>query len=186
MTTATTILSSNQSTVMCHVALPYKWVECVNGDACRSLVHYEGVPEELNNTPYKWLSTLLGFSYGRPGLTRGIFLGDVNKLHRLDGPVIEDENGSCYWYVNGVLRKHEGVGVRHYGERTQFLVFAHDLWPLDEASVEYSRTRYAWPLMEKVLDKQPDGSYEFESGSVLYRVVSVVDCAGCDKSWCGV
>ena len=34
-----------------------------------------------------------------------------NKLHREDGPAIEDANGDKHWYLNGKLHREDGPAI---------------------------------------------------------------------------
>ena len=35
------------------------------------------------------------------------------KLHRLDGPAIEDASGYCEWYQHGLLHREDGPAVEY-------------------------------------------------------------------------
>lgn len=96
----------------CHVVLPYEWVECANGDACRSLIHYEGSEEELNSYPQEWLSELLGFSVDRGENPISMCFTDADgEVHRVDGPALEDKEGTLGWYTHGRLHRVDGPAI---------------------------------------------------------------------------
>jgi hypothetical protein len=90
------------------------------------------------------------------------------KLHRLDGPAIEDCCGSKYWYLNGELHRLDGPtieyangdkewyfqGKRHrvdgpaieYTDGNKFWYFKDQLHRENGPAVEYSNGRKEWWL----------------------------------------
>ena len=39
------------------------------------------------------------------------WFNEVGNLHRIEGPAIEDADGSKWWYLNGVLHREGGPAV---------------------------------------------------------------------------
>lgn len=98
--------------VYCHIVLPYEWVSCPNPDGCRSLVHSEGLAEELNAAPEEWLAAMLGFSLDDLGVLDAVFFAGVDgRPHCVGGPAAEESDGTLYWYVNGKLHRVGGPAV---------------------------------------------------------------------------
>lgn len=93
----------------CHVVLPYAWVECLNRDSCRKLIHFDAAAEVANGYPQEWVEEFLGFSVSRWVHNEIIaYRNSDGKLHRVDGPARQNLNGDVEWWVNG--RRHRGDG----------------------------------------------------------------------------
>jgi hypothetical protein len=80
----------------CHVVLPYAWVECLN---------------ELNAYPQEWLESLLGFAVESDEDGEAIVFRENGKIHRVDGPAVEWQQGDLQWYSHGELHRDGGPAV---------------------------------------------------------------------------
>lgn len=165
--------------MVCHVAVPYEWVECVNGDACRSLVHHEGSVEELNAVPQEWLSAMLGVFFTDHKV---FFSSDGKTAERVDGPAAEFVDEILVWYDEGHMTRIEGFGVVHRQESAKFFRFANETRPMDEESLKYAMAVLGWGVHD-VLVPDSDGVVQWRDGRILFRVLGFVDCPGCDV-WC--
>lgn len=176
--------------MLCHVAFPYQWVECINGDTCRSLIHFEGSVSDLNSNPQEWMEAMLGFSFKQWNDKDAVYFTDSNGLPaRKDGAMVESSDGIVYWYKNGFISIIEGFGVVHHREHARFLAFSKKLWALGEETeryaLEHSDLKTKLRLNGVVSGIDEKGAAVWDQGSHSCRLLGVTDCYGCDNFWCG-
>lgn len=110
--------------MVCHLSFPYNWVECVNDDACRSILHLDGSAGDLNDAPQIWLESMHGFVYQTVGWNgdgldfteKVLFVDKFGRKHRVDGPAYENSQGEVRWYDQDSLLRVENAGEKHVME----------------------------------------------------------------------
>jgi hypothetical protein len=68
-----------------------------------------------------------------------------DKLHREDGPAVENANGSKYWYLNGDLHRTDGPSVE-YADGSKEWYLNGKLHRTDGPAVEWSAGSKYWYL----------------------------------------
>ena len=68
-----------------------------------------------------------------------------DKLHREDGPAVENANGSKYWYLNGKLHRTDGPSVE-YADGSKEWYLNGKLHRTDGPAVEWSAGSKYWYL----------------------------------------
>ena len=71
-----------------------------------------------------------------------------DKLHRTDGPAIEDHNGERRWYLNGELHRTDGPAVE-YADGTKEWYLNGECHRTDGPAVEYPNGIKSWRINGK-------------------------------------
>jgi len=71
------------------------------------------------------------------------YLNDLGKLHRLDGPAIEYDDGTKHWYINGKLHREDGPAIEYpSGHKIWFLdniPYSEDKWKQEVTDIKLKR-----------------------------------------------
>ena len=92
--------------------------------------------------------------------------GPNGKLHREDGPTVEYNNGTKFWYINGKLHRENGPAVK-WNDGTKLWYINDKFHREDGPAVEYN-----------------NGNKEWYKNGKLYRVNGpAVEYSNGNKSW---
>ncbi len=74
------------------------------------------------------------------------YRNELGNLHRTDGPAIEYNKGSKYWYINGQYHREDGPAIEYYDD--------HKKWFLN--GIEYSEQEWEQEItkikLKRILD----------------------------------
>jgi len=91
---------------------------------------------------------------GKQKLTYGHWMDfDYSKLHRLDGPAVEQANGAKHWYINGKRHRLDGPAIEWSNGTKEWWVNGN--W-LDTEKME------SWLKENKVDLSEPEGQMAFK------------------------
>lgn len=84
-----------------------------------------------------------------------------NKLHREDGPAIEESNGTKAWYINGKLHREDGPALEHaYGCKSWY---KYDrLHRVDGPAIVKADGTEEWYWLGEKLTQKEHSKYEKE------------------------
>ena len=77
-----------------------------------------------------------------------IWFNSNGKLHRLDGPAIEWNDGSKFWYRHGQLHREDGPAVEH-ADGSKYWYRHGQLHRLDGPAIEWNDGSKFWYLDDK-------------------------------------
>jgi len=73
-----------------------------------------------------------------------------DKLHREDGPAVEDADGTNYWYLNGKLHREDGPAVED-ADGTKCWYLNDKFHREDGPAIEYANGSKCWYLNDRYL-----------------------------------
>ena len=101
---------------------------------------------------------------------------NTKQLHRLNGPAVEQADGTKWWYVNGKLHRTDGPAYES-ADGTKYWCINGKLNRLDGPAVEYADGTKVWWIDDKALNtkevetwweenkvdlKEPEGQMAFK------------------------
>lgn len=96
-----------------------------------------------------------------------------DRLHREDGPAIEDANGTRTWFLNGPLHREGGPAVEWPdGGRAWYV--RGQLHREDGPAIERANGSRAWYIDDRKLTEEEFNTYQFRMWAVEGRLIGKV------------
>jgi len=81
------------------------------------------------------------------------FYNNSKMLHKVDGPAIEREDGSKYWWIDGKLHRVDGPAIE-YADGYKYWYINNKLHRVDGPAIEHADGGKEWWINDKELTEE--------------------------------